>query len=125
MTPTLITESVLARSPRSSGSRHQLTEVVSHIDTRNGQEGVNEDSLSGFESLDNHSRVLMLILLGNQRRDVGLEETNTNSKQNKSNDIRSQSGFAGCDDWRQRSGNDQDMSHKCEDDGNLDGLELS
>lgn len=67
---------------------------------------INNNTLTGLlESHDSHSSVLNLF--SEERRDVGFEETGTDSERNKSNNERSQGDiWVGDDRWS--SGGDQD-----------------
>lgn len=97
------------------------TDVDEHVevkeDTRDGNVGVRDDTLASL-LIDDNTGLGLLVLLGNQRRDVGLESAGSKPKNDDTQDERSDSISAS-----EHVGDSRDNKQNVTDDGEGDGDE--
>jgi hypothetical protein len=111
---------VSARSLRSSGIAYHV-EVKK--DTRKGDVGVRDDALACL-GIQNHARLRLAVLLSDQRRDISLESTGSETQGNDTEDERRDS-VAAREDCRNGRDNEQDMAKDAEGNGDEDGVEAA
>lgn len=88
-----------------------------------GHRRVNQHSLARWERLDTHAAVS--ILFCKQRRNVGLEETSTDTQGQKTNDESGRRTRLVNDDIGRRGSDEDNVSHDTNNDGNVDRLVTS
>lgn len=99
--------------------------VIAHVDTRDGDTGVDDHALTARLGANVCSWVAVLVLFGNEGRDAGLEEADTAAEQDQTDDERSECTALVGHNLRNRGDNDQDVANGGEADGDVNGLELS
>lgn len=110
------------------GRRHQRERsqvdapVEDHVDSLVRDGGINDDAFAALLSLDGHSAAL--ILVGNQRRNVGLDTTRAQSDDDDGDDVSGHAGAVG-QSSRQSGGPENNQTNPVEATEDENGLVLS
>lgn len=97
--------------------------VEVHEDTADGQDGVNNDTLAGFEGLD--GLLGAVNLLGNQRADGALEPTRSYAHNDDGNDEASHGTILVVENGRKRRNDEENVTNHGNEDGDAYGLETT
>lgn len=100
-------------------------EVVPHVDAGDGDARVDDNPFTTGLGPEESLRMAVLVLFGDKRRDAGLEEANTAAEQDQADDEGSQGTVRVGDDLGNSGYDDQDVTNCGEDNGHIDGFELS
>lgn len=100
-------------------------QVVSHVDSRDGDSGVDDDSFTTCFGPDVGFRMAVLVLLGDERGDTGFEEANSAAEEDETDDEGAQCTIGVGYDRGDGGNDDQDVTDRSETDGHVDGLELA
>lgn len=92
-------------------------------DTREGDIGIRDDTLASL-LVDDHTRLGLLVLLGNKWGDVGLESTGTKSENNDAENERND-GVVASENVRDRTYDKEDVPYYGKCDRNEDGVEAA
>ncbi len=100
-------------------------QIEVHVDAGDGHGWVHNDAFPALLHFDVLFGVLGFILLGDERRDVGLEATSADAEDDETNTKAGNGAVGGGNDRGKRRDDEEDVADDGDEDGDLDGLEAA